>query len=83
MSCSLTVCACCWGETVDDEIGLEAAVVWPGGLAWEAAPEERRVKSNGFEVVGATGLVGFDVDGSEVPSLVRFFLRNPPRLGIR
>lgn len=32
--------------------------------------------------VGVTGLVGFEAEGSVLPSLVRFFLRNP-REGIR
>lgn len=31
----------------------------------------------GLDDVGVTGLVGFEAEGSELPSLVRFFLRNP------
>lgn len=51
-------------------------------LAWdEAAPADWRDESKGLEVVGVTGLVGLDVDGSELPSLVLFFFRNP-RLGM-
>lgn len=32
---------------------------------------------NEVDEVGVTGLVGFEDEGSELPSLVRFFLRNP------
>lgn len=55
------------------------------GFEFAATEMESCDESNGFGVVGVTGLVGWlDPEGSvSLPSLVRFFLRKPPRLGIR
>lgn len=41
--------------------------------------DEPKVLEMDFDLddVGVTGLVGFEAEGSEFPSLVRFFLRNP------
>lgn len=55
----------------------------PACAELEVRARDRDERSKGREAVGVTGLVGLDDDGSELPSLVRFFLRNPPRLGIR
>jgi hypothetical protein len=57
-------------------------LVWAAGTEVEflevrGSSDEPKALEMDFDLeVGVTGLVGFEA-GSELPSLVRFFLRNP------